>query len=149
MTVQLSEHFTLEEFTHSDTAIARGIDNSAPPDVAANLAQLAAVLEQVRVLLGSKPMVITSGYRCPALNAAVGGAGNSAHLSGRAVDFVCTAFGTPAMVCRAIVGSNIPFDQVILEYGDWTHLGFNPAYVPARRQALTIDENGTREGIHG
>ncbi|QDX22119.1 DUF882 domain-containing protein [Pandoraea pnomenusa] len=133
---ELTLHFTLDELTHSQTADRRSIDNTAPDDVVANLTRLAQTLERVRVVLGSRPMTISSGYRSPDLNRAVGGARNSAHLYGLAADFICPGYGTPLQICKAIAASNIEFDQLIQE-GTWVHLGLAKSGEKARRQVLT------------
>ena len=130
--MKLSEHFTLEELTFSQTAIRKGIDNTPSLEVVAHLTHLAGCLEQVRALLGG-PVRITSGYRSPALNAAVGGSKASAHMSGYAADFVCPPFGSPLQIVKAIAASDIQFDQCIQE-GTWVHISFDP---DARRQVLT------------
>ena len=70
-----------------------------------------------------------------AVNKAVGGVDSSAHTQGWAVDFVCPDFGPPFEVCRKIVTSDLLFDQLIHEYGRWTHLSFAPTM---RRQPLSI-----------
>lgn len=134
--VFLSPHFSLDELTASQSAARGGIDNTPPEDVIANLARLAAVLEQVRGLLGV-PVLVSSGYRCPALNALIGGSTTSAHLSGLACDFTAPKFGTPFEVAAKIADSNLPFDQVIHEYGRWVHLGLSAGVTP-RRQCLSI-----------
>lgn len=138
--MQLSDHFTLEELTFSSTAQRLGIDNTPAPEIAAHLTTLAAGLEKVRALLGG-PMRIDSGYRCPALNTAVGGAKASAHLEGYAADFVCPSFGTPLQIVKAIEASDIQFDKCIQE-GTWVHISFAP---DARRILLTahFGPNGT------
>jgi len=128
----LTSHFTLEELTFSSTAQRLGIDNTPDRDVAAHLLMLAMGLEKVRALLGA-PMRIDSGYRCPALNKAVGGVANSAHLDGFAADFICPDYGTPLQIARAIAGSDIAFDQCIQE-GTWVHISFDPRL---RHQELT------------
>lgn len=130
MTTWLSEHFSLEELTVSQHRL---IDNDPPPEVITALADTARRMEDVRRRLGDRVIVVSSGYRCPALNRAVGGAAASAHLTGRAVDFNCRRFGTPRDVCRALAASDLPFDQLI-EEGGWTHLSFAPRL---RRQVLT------------
>jgi hypothetical protein len=132
--MQLSTHFSLAQLVRSETAEQRGIDNSPPPEVFDNLRRLAAGLEQVRTLLGA-PIEISSGYRCPELNALVGGAAGSQHTLGLAADFVCPEFGSPLEIARAIQRSGIVFDQCILEYGEWVHLSFAH---PPRQRMLTI-----------
>ena len=112
--------------------------NSLP--VAAALQRTAELLERVRALLG-KPVLVSSGYRSPLVNRAVGGAASSAHMLGCAADFSSPGFGAPLEICHAIVASDIPFDQLIHEYRAWVHIAWAPS---PRRQVLTIDGNGTR-----
>jgi hypothetical protein len=135
--MRLSPNFTLAQLIRSDTAERLGIDNHPGPDHVANLVRLAAALEDLLALLG-RPLAISSGYRSPALNAAVGGAPHSRHALGLAVDFTCAGFGSPLVVARAIAGSPLRFDQLIHEYGRWVHLGLEPDGMPPRRQSLTI-----------
>jgi len=142
--MKLTPHFSLEEFTHSDTAVSRGINNSPPHDVELNIKFLAEFMEKVREVLGNNPIVITSGYRSPAVNAAVGGSSTSQHLSGLACDFTCPAFGAPIDICKAIMASGLKYDQLIHEHHSWVHISI--AKEP-RMMALTIDNNGTRHGI--
>ncbi len=129
---QLTAHFALEELTRSSTAERLAIDNTPSLETVARLTILAMGLEKVRALLGA-PLSIDSGYRCPALNKAVGGVPDSAHVQGYAADFICPAYGSPLMIARAIADSGIDFDQVIQE-GTWVHVSFDPRL---RRQLLT------------
>jgi len=138
---QLSPHFTLEEMIFSDTAARMKLSNDAPLDVVANLKRTANGLESVRQLLNSNAIHINSGYRSPALNAAVHGQVNSQHLTGQAVDFTCSTYGTPEQIVRFIAKSSINFDQLICEFGLWVHISFSDH---PRRQVLTIDKFGTR-----
>lgn len=133
--MQLSKHFTLAEFVESQTAARKGIDNTPPPEILSNLRMLATGLENVRVLLRSKPIRISSGYRCAALNTAVGGARGSHHMQGLAADFTCPGFGPPQAICEAIARSGVGFDQLILEFDAWVHLSVAPSQ---RRQVLTV-----------
>lgn len=130
----LSPHFALEELQVTQH---RGIDNTAPAPVVAVLADTAQHMEAVRSALGGKVITVSSGYRCPALNRAVGGAATSAHLTGHAVDFNCYGFGHPLAVCRALAawsaGGAPKWDQMI-EEGTWVHLSFDPRM---RGQVLT------------
>ena len=137
---RLSPHFTLAELTASTLADRRGIVNAPGPDAVANLRRLAATLEQVREVLGH-PVVVTSGYRSPELNKAIGGSSDSAHMFGRAADFKCPGFGTPLDVCREIVAAGIRFDQLIHE-GAWVHLGIPTEKGPWRREILSARFHG-------
>lgn len=134
--LRLSPHFLLSEFTRSATAESRGIENRPGPEHYANLRQLAAALERVRSVLGDNPIIISSGYRSPALNRAVGGSATSDHANGLAADFTCPGFGSVQAVCEAIIAAGIPFDQLIYEQGntEWVHLGIGQQM---RRQALS------------
>lgn len=138
--MNLSPHFTLAELTASQTAARKGLNNTPPPDVLENLKRTALGLEGVRMLLGA-PITISSGYRSPEVNRAVGGAKSSQHLTGQAVDFICPGFGSPSHIVRAIVKSGMKFDQVIQEFDSWVHLSFSDK---PRGQALIIDRSGTR-----
>jgi len=132
--MQLSPNFSLSQLVYSETAERNGIDNTPPPEIVENLKRLAAGLEAVRALLGA-PLEISSGYRCAALNQAIGGSSASQHVQGLAVDFACPAFGSALEVARAIQRSGMDFDQCILEYGRWVHLSFSDA---PRGRLLTI-----------
>lgn len=140
--MNLTDHFTLEEFTLSQTAARLGLDNTPSDEVIEALTRTAHGLEMVRALLQA-PILISSGYRAPLVNRAVGGAANSQHIVGEAADFTAPGFGPPEMVVRAIMRSirPIPFDQLIVEFGRWVHISF--AREP-RHQALVIDHGGTR-----
>jgi zinc D-Ala-D-Ala carboxypeptidase len=135
----LSANFTLDEAVNSQTAARLSIDNDPTSDVLENMKQAAYGLEQVRTELGG-PILVSSWYRSPALNAAVHGAQGSSHLLGWAVDFTCPSFGTPDDIVRKLMESSIPFKQVIREFGRWVHIDFNGD----KRQALIIDSTGTR-----
>ena len=137
----LTPHFTLEELCASEFAVRNGIDNTPSSEVVANLTRLAQMLEKVRELL-KRPMHISSGYRSPELNARIGGSTKSAHMEGRAADFICPAFGTPYVVAKRIAGTRLGFDQMIHEYGRWVHLSVPVVKQPAQRELLSIFEAG-------
>jgi len=122
--MNLSNNFTLEALTFSETAVRKGLDNVPNPEQVANLTELAQALERVQSLLG--PLVIHSAFRSPKVNAAVGGSTTSAHMEGYAADIVCPSYGSPLQVCQAIAGSEIPYDQIIFEYESWCHLSIDP-----------------------
>jgi hypothetical protein len=121
---QLTEHFTLEEFTASETADQCGIDNTPPPEVIEQLQKTADLLELVRTALGDVDIFVTSGYRCEELNEEVGGVANSQHMTGQAADFVAPDFGTPDQIYDFLQQAEppIPYDQLIREYGEWVHI---------------------------
>ena len=140
----LSTNFSLEELTRSSTAVQYRLDNTPGAEAVEHLTRTAVLLEDVRALLG-RPLRISSGYRSPAVNKAVGGAATSAHCLGHAVDFVCDGL-TPYEVCQRIRDSGLLFDQLIHEYGRWTHIAFGPGL---RRMPLTIAQasRGYLQGI--
>ena len=140
--MNLSPHFTLEELTRSDTARKLGLDNTPESFLIPNLSKTAYGMEEVRTLLGDKPILISSGYRSHKVNLAVGSKNpNSQHTIGCAVDFTCPQFGDPEAIVRKIVDSEINFDQVIQEHKSWVHISFSDRN---RKQALVIDGAGTR-----
>ena len=140
--MQLSEHFSLDEFTFSETALRKNIDNTPPSHILPILGNTATCMEGIRTLLGH-PIHINSAYRCPTLNAAVGSKPTSQHTSGNAVDFTCKEFGTPRDIVLAIKASNIKYDQLIYEFNSWVHISFSN--IGQNRMAvLTIDSTGTR-----
>lgn len=141
--MKLTANFNLSEFTVSETAARQGIDNTPPSSVMPILNMTARKMEEVRIALGNHPITITSGYRSPKLNAAIGSRPTSAHVQGYAVDFVCPKAGTPREIVEKLLKSNVAFDQCIEEFppNGWVHISFAPQM---RRMALTIDRNGTR-----
>jgi uncharacterized protein YcbK (DUF882 family) len=139
----LSNHFSLEEFTTSQTAAREGIDNTPDATVLRNLRTLAEALERVRTALGDKPIVISSGYRSKALNSAIGGSSASAHMTGLAVDFIVPTFGTVLQTAKAISACGLGGDQLIYEYGRWVHLGLAAPGKSPRGQLLSIGAHKT------
>jgi len=144
--MDLSNNFTLEEFTRSATAAAWGINNTPPQAVITTLIRTAAGMELVRAELGELPILISSGYRCPELNAKVGSKPTSQHLKGEAADFSCPAYGKPADVFSTLRTSNVPYDQIILETDGkvwWVHISFSERN---RKMALQINTSRTTPG---
>jgi hypothetical protein len=139
--MNLSPHFTLDELTHTDH---REIDNTPNQAEIDNLQRLANFLEEVKTVLGGKPVMISSGFRCKALNDAVGSKDTSQHRVGCAADFRVPGM-TPDEVVRAIIASGIGYQQIIREFDRWTHISVpNQADETPRKQALIIDKQGTR-----
>lgn len=133
------KYFTMTELTSSATARRKGIDNTPDAKAKAALSALVAnVLDPLREKYG-KPIVVSSGYRCPKLNKAVGGVARSQHTKGEAADIRCVS-GSRAENKRLfdlIVASGLPFDQLIDEYGyDWVHVSFKDG--ANRRQILHV-----------
>ncbi len=136
MTTYLSPHFSLEELTQSQTAARRGISNRPGSRELAALKHTAQMMEIVRDILGG-PIVVSSGYRNPHVNQLVGGSPTSDHQTGFAVDFKCPRFGSPFLVCKELSKhyATLKFDQLIHEFGSWTHISFAPR---ARGQLKSI-----------
>ena len=133
---QLSEHFTLSELTRSQTALRLGIDNYPPEEVINNLRTLCQkILEPARSIL-ARPLHIDSGFRCPALNASVGGAKTSAHMTGRAADIIPISIDL-VLAFEKLRHSQLPYDQIIIECGAWIHIGMAVQGADPRREAMT------------
>ncbi|KQZ05914.1 hypothetical protein ASD21_18185 [Caulobacter sp. Root1455] len=129
--MKLSAHFSLEEFTISSKALSMGVKNDPPPAHLENLKHLAERMETVRALF-NRPIEITSAYRNPQVNAAVGGAPTSAHALGHAADFHVDGM-TDLEVAKCVRDSGLKFDQLIYEKSRCVHISFDPRL---RRQVL-------------
>ena len=141
--IMASPNFSMDELTHSDTAARHGIDNTPNDNEKENLYKLAMEMEDVRELLNNKPIYVSSGYRSLALNELLGSKKTSSHIKGLAADFTCRQFGTPNEIVFALINSDIPYDQVILEFDRWVHISFCEDEETPRRQALVINKEGT------
>ena len=137
----LTKHFTLEELTVTDH---REFTNEPSEYEKANLMRLAEFLEQVKTVLGGKPIMVNSAFRSEAVNNACGSKNTSQHRLGCAADLRVPGM-TPNEVVKAIIGSDLQYDQVIREFDRWTHvsmvthIGDTP-----RKSKLIIDKTGTR-----
>jgi putative chitinase len=140
--MQLTPHFTLEEFTLSSTALAHGIDNTPLPIHLQHLQTLAERMEEVRALF-NQVIEITSGYRNPQVNALVGGVPTSAHALGFAADFHVNGF-SDLEAAKRIRDSALKFDQLILEKNRCVHLAIGPGQ---RRQVLR-QPGGPNSPVH-
>jgi hypothetical protein len=139
--VNLTPHFTLQELTVTDH---REFDNTPGDREVANLRRLADLLEQVKVLLGGKPIMVNSAFRSKQVNDAVGSKDSSQHRLGCAADIRVPGM-TPDEVVRKVIASGIGYDQVIREFSSWTHISVpNSIDMTPRKQALIIDRSGTR-----
>lgn len=130
--MNLSDHFTLEEATYSETAVRLGINNQPSTLQLENMKTAAAKLEAVRDVTG--PLRVNSWLRLPDVNVAVGGSKVSSHMDGWAID-VSSSKLTPYQVCQEVKKAGIKFDQMIHEFGRWMHISFAPEM---RQQELTI-----------
>jgi zinc D-Ala-D-Ala carboxypeptidase len=142
--MNLTPHFTLDELTASESAERNGWDNTPNDAELENLKRLADMLEQVKVVLGGKPIMINSAFRSKKVNDSVGSKDTSQHRIGCAADIRVPGM-TPDEVVRKVVASGINFDQVIREFDRWTHISVsNSPDTTPRKQALIIDKAGTR-----
>lgn len=138
---RLSPNFSLAELTVSQAADRAGLRNVPVGTALDNLARLAHFLEQVRGLLFHSPILVSSGFRSPAVNNLIGGAHLSAHTKGLAADFIAPKYGRPKAIAEAIRDSALPFDQVIFE-GTWVHVAIPEAGKTPRRECLTAQFRG-------
>jgi len=134
---RLSQHFTYDELTYSETALRKGIPNVPSDEQLVCLIRLCeTILEPVRKILNA-PMHINSGFRTPVLNTAVGGAHTSAHLTGEAADFVPIGLDLRTTFDILRASTDVPYDQIIFECKAWIHIAVAPVGLKPRRQALT------------
>ena len=139
--MKLTEHFSLEELTHTDH---REFDNTPNDAELENIKRLAEFLEEVKTVLGGKPIMVNSAFRSKQVNDAVGSKDTSQHRIGCAADIRVPSM-TPDEVVRAVIASGIGYDQIIREFDRWTHISVpNQEGGTPRRQALIIDKQGTR-----
>ena len=137
----MTPNFTLEELTVTDH---RQFDNTPNAAEMVNLQRLAELLEQVKVAIGGKPVMINSAFRCKQVNDAVGSKDTSQHRLGCAADIRVPGMAPDAVV-KAIMAGNLPFDQLIREFDRWTHISVpNTEGAKPRGQVLIIDKAGTR-----
>jgi len=151
---QLTPNFSLDELIHTDH---RELDNTPTTkekcivdgqevfvNAYENLPRLANFLEQVKALLGGKPIMVNSAFRSEAVNSAVGSKNTSDHRRGCAADIRVPGM-TPDEVTKAIINSGLPYQQVIREFDRWTHVAIttNESDVP-KKSKLIIDKQGTR-----
>lgn len=138
----LSPHFTLAELTATSH---RQFDNTPNDAETANLQRLAEFLEQVKTVLGGKPIMVNSAFRSKAVNDSVGSKDTSQHRLGCAADIRVPGM-TPDEVVRAIIAAGLPYQQLIREFDRWTHISItNEENAEPKRQVLIIDKLGTRQ----
>ena len=142
MSTKVTMHFTIEELYASATAKSKGIDNKPAVQQLINLVYLTAyVLEPLRVAM-KEPISISSGYRCPRLNEAVGGVSNSQHMKGQAADLNIGGDRAKGRKWFDYIKNHLPFDQLIWERNartgsEWVHVSFvYPDFGRNRKQVL-------------
>jgi zinc D-Ala-D-Ala carboxypeptidase len=139
----VSPHFSFAELTRTDHRDFFDEQADAPPQIRANLVRLAVdILEPARAIVG--PLRVNSGYRCPGLNAAIAGSKTSAHMDGLAADVFPLAMPL-ADAYTLLAQSSLPFDQIILEFNRWIHLGAPRHAHEPRLQRLAIYSAGKYE----
>ena len=148
--MQLTKHFDLAELTRSSVAQARGLSNEPPPELLPRLILTAEMLERIRSTLDA-PVIVTSGYRSPQVNIAVGGATSSDHTQGHAADIVAPMFGTPYDIARRLAPlvSTLGIGQIILEGikgKRWVHVSTHTPEKAINR-IITITDTGVLVGI--
>lgn len=151
--MKLSPHFDLLEFTRSDHAARLGLNNRLPDDLMANALETARMMERIRTYLSALakkdiPISVTSGYRSPALNEAVGGSFNSDHMRMQAIDFRAPDFGRPLLIAEALepAVNALQIGQLIFEYGSWVHVSLALPDKPQNR-VITRTTSGYSEGV--
>jgi hypothetical protein len=139
--MNLTPNFTLAELTATDH---REFKNEPNPTETANLKRLANLLEQVKVAIGGKPVMVNSAFRSKQVNDAVGSKDTSQHRLGCAADIRVPSMAPDAVV-KAIIAAKLPYDQLIREFDSWTHISIpNDPKGKPRGQVLIIDAQGTR-----
>jgi zinc D-Ala-D-Ala carboxypeptidase len=138
--MKISEHLSLAEVTRSEYAKRNGINNMPNPEHTEILIELAQkIFEPIRKHF-NKPIYISSGYRCKALNTAIGGAKNSQHMKGEALD-IDQGNRKENMEIFDFIKNNLDFDQLINEFGyDWIHVSYNTSGKQAKQVLDAIKE---------
>ncbi len=148
--MNLTKHFTLAELTRSNTAARLKLDNTPAQEIVPRLVRTAEMLERIRSTLGA-PVTVTSGYRAPAVNRAVGGVTSSDHAQGHAADIVAPGFGSPYRIAKLLAPlvDTLGIGQLILEGingKQWVHVSTR---VPEKisNRVITITDTGAQLGI--
>lgn len=126
--MKLSKYFTLEELTYSAKGQALKLPNIPDEATRRTMILTATNMDKIREHLGH-PIIVSSCFRSPAVNLAVGGSATSYHLKAQAVDFTCPGFGTPYDVARAVLeltkkDPSFLVHEVIHEFTQWVHVSF-------------------------
>lgn len=151
--MNLTIHFSEDEFTASETAARRGIENSLPGGLRPTAVLTCEMMERIRSELSRLagrdiPISVTSGYRSPKLNRAIGSSDTSDHPRAMAVDFKAPSFGTPYEIASALAPkvSELGIGQLIHEFGSWVHVSTRRPAKDVNR-IITVSARGTQVGI--
>jgi zinc D-Ala-D-Ala carboxypeptidase len=148
--MMLSEHFSLDEMLASETAARLGFKEQYAPSslIQENLKSLCHfILQPIRYDIQSR-LHVSSGYRCPRLNTKIGGAKNSMHIFGMAADIVPTENLNVDQLFKFVASSNLPFDQIIHEFGRWVHISYDPYLAIPRREILKAYKNKAGKTVY-
>ena len=147
------KQITLDDFERSDTAVRLALHNAVPEMLLPTARETLAMMESIQAYLSAEAgrdvqIFISSGYRCKALNQAVGSSKTSDHPRAMACDWTAPLFGTPREICVALepVLDELGIGQLIFEFGRWCHTSSRPVSVAANR-VLTINHAGISAGI--
>jgi len=140
----LTHHFSFEEATITST----GLPNHPTPEQLERVQWTALQMEIVRATLGRYPIKVSSWFRSPQVNAAVGGVASSEHTLGAAVDFTCAQHGTPLQVCETLrmYAPTLNYNQLIYE-GTWVHISFPPPSTKGKLEVLTMKNGKYYRGL--
>lgn len=138
---EFPRNISRRELERSQTAIRKGIDNTIPDELLPNAVRLAEFLQTLRdrlsrVLLREAAIILSSGFRCYELNRAIGGSTTSAHMKALAADIYVPGL-SPRKLAEYISILMSDYDQVIVEFDRWVHLGLSESDVEPRREQLT------------
>lgn len=152
--MRLSKNFSLDELLVSQTAARHGVVNKPDTYAIQNLQRLVDKLLQPMRDLIAVPVLVSSGYRSLAVNNLVGGSKTSAHMHGFAADFIAPSFGTPreiaTFLAKELPARGIRFDQIILEFDQWVHIGLCTQIGSQRGEVLTAKKvNGETQYFKG
>ena len=151
------KHFSIRELSRSETASRKGINNTPNSAIVSALTALIDnVLDPLREKWGA-PIIVTSGYRCPALNRAIGGASGSQHTKGEAADIrtLSDSREDNMKLLKYLLDSGIEFDQVIAENvdgagrPDWIHVSFTRSRANRKKRTTMKKIAGRTTYING
>lgn len=139
--MQATDDFNLNEYTVSQTAARRGVPNKPGDKEIAAIRELHKNIIQPLSKAVGKHVVINSGFRSLRVNRLVGGAKSSQHTKGEAADIIIPGMSVEEVIFT-IRKLNLPFDQLINEFGSWTHVSYGP-----RKRKEVLNARVTKKGV--